>query len=148
MENESCVKENGQLKKVNGNILEKALVRKMRSGKKCKLLIGEVDQLKNEKLDAWIRFQKMEEYNTNLKIVIKNNCDEIVLLKDVIIKKDKVLDTILEENKIIKNNISDKTNILKLSTFRLRTTERNHYEFQLHTDLLLKKLKKKNRRLF
>ena len=56
MENESCVKENGQLKKVNGNILEKALVRKMRSGKKCKLLIGEVDQLKNEKLDAWIRF--------------------------------------------------------------------------------------------
>ena len=90
----------------------------------------------------------MEEYNTNLKIVIKNNCDEIVLLKDVIIKKDKVLDTILEENKIIKNNISDKTNILKLSTFRLRTTERNHYEFQLHTDLLLKKLKKKNRRLF
>ena len=76
----------------------------------------------------------------------KINCDEIVLLKKL--NKDKVLDTILEENKIITNNISDKKNILELLTLRLRTTERIHYEFKLPTNLLFKKLKKKNRRLF
>ena len=123
MENENCMKENRKLKKENDNIQEKvAIVRK-------------------EKV-------KLEEDNKNLKIAVNNNCDEILLLKEVIIKKDKVLHTILEENKIIKKKLSDQKNILEILTLRLRTTEKNHYEFHLHNDLLIKKLRKKNRRLF
>ena len=121
--NENCMRENRKLKKENDNIQEKVAV------------------VRKEKV-------KLEEDNKNLIIAVNNNCDEILLLKEVIIKKDKVLHTILEENKIIKNNLSDKKNMLEMLTLRLRTTERKHYEFHLHNDLLIKKLRKKNRRLF
>ena len=65
-------------------------------------MIGEVDQFKIERHDARNIFDEMKEDNKNLKVVIKNNCDKIVLLKEVSIKKDKVLDTILENIKLSK----------------------------------------------
>ena len=83
----------------------------------------------------------MEEDFKQLKNVIKGNSEEIALMNEERTKIKKVLDVTVDEKNMNKKNLSD-------IIVELRSSEKKFYECQLHTDLLLKKIKKKKFRLF
>ena len=124
----------GKLKKVNGNIMEEAGLLRKEKDELERRLIGEVEQRKIENVGAR---KKIEQLKNDL----KDKTAEIVQKNEELIKNKKVLDITINEKNMIKKNLSD-------IIVELRTTEKKFYECQLHTDILLKKNKKKKCRLF